>query len=64
MALRDNGPKAFREAFFPSSGPRGYLSPTEVLLVFGIQLFLGLSELKDFNHLLHVLLDSYRDLGA
>jgi hypothetical protein len=29
-----------------------------VLLVFGIQLFLGLSELKDFNHLLHVLLDS------
>jgi hypothetical protein len=26
--------------------------------VFGIQLFLGLSELKDFNHLLHVLLDS------
>jgi hypothetical protein len=26
-----------------------------VLLVFGIQLFLGLSELKDFNHLLHVI---------
>jgi hypothetical protein len=28
MALRDNRPKAFREAFFPSSGPGGYLSPT------------------------------------
>lgn len=28
MALRNNEPKAFREAFWPSSGPRGYLSPT------------------------------------
>jgi hypothetical protein len=28
MALRDNRPKAFREAFLPSSGPGGYLSPT------------------------------------
>jgi hypothetical protein len=28
------------------------------LLVFGIQLLLGLNELKDFNHLLHVLFDS------
>jgi hypothetical protein len=28
MALRNNGPKAFREAYLPSSGPRGYLSPT------------------------------------
>jgi hypothetical protein len=28
MTLRDNGPEAFREAFLPSSGPRGYLSPT------------------------------------
>jgi hypothetical protein len=26
--LRDNRPKAFREAFLPSSGPRGYPSPT------------------------------------
>jgi hypothetical protein len=30
MALRNNGPKAFREAFYPSSGPGGYLSPTTV----------------------------------
>jgi hypothetical protein len=28
VALRDNRPKAFREAFLPSSGPGGYLSPT------------------------------------
>jgi hypothetical protein len=28
MALRNNGPGALREAFLPSSGPRGYLSPT------------------------------------
>jgi hypothetical protein len=28
MALRNNGPKAFREVFWPSSGPGGYLSPT------------------------------------
>jgi hypothetical protein len=28
MALRDNRPKAFHEAFLPSSGPGGYLSPT------------------------------------
>jgi hypothetical protein len=28
MALRNNGHEAFRETFLPSSGPRGYLSPT------------------------------------
>jgi hypothetical protein len=28
MALRGNWPKASREAFLPSSGPEGYLSPT------------------------------------
>jgi hypothetical protein len=28
MALRNNGPRAFRDAFLPSSGPEGYLSPT------------------------------------
>jgi hypothetical protein len=28
MVLQNNGPKAFREAFLPSTGPRGYLSPT------------------------------------
>jgi hypothetical protein len=28
MALRNNGPEALREAFLPSSGPGGYLSPT------------------------------------
>jgi hypothetical protein len=28
MALRNIGPKAFREVFQPSSGPGGYLSPT------------------------------------
>jgi hypothetical protein len=28
VALRNNGPKAFREAFSPSSGPEGYLFPT------------------------------------
>jgi hypothetical protein len=28
MALRNNGPRAFREAFLPSSGPEGYPSPT------------------------------------
>jgi hypothetical protein len=28
MALQDNRPMAFRKAFLPSSGPRGYLSPT------------------------------------
>jgi hypothetical protein len=38
-------------------GKLGFLYRT-VLLVFGIQLFLGLNELKDFNHLLHVLFDS------
>jgi hypothetical protein len=38
------------------------VSLSEVLLVFGIQLFWGLSELQDFNHLLHVLVDSYGDL--
>jgi hypothetical protein len=30
MALRNNGPEAFREAFLPSSGPGGYLPPTTV----------------------------------
>jgi hypothetical protein len=29
MALRNNGPEAFREAFLPSSGPMGDLSPTD-----------------------------------
>jgi hypothetical protein len=29
MALRNNGPRALREAFLPSSGPGGYLSPTQ-----------------------------------
>jgi hypothetical protein len=28
LDLRNNGPGVFREAFQPSSGPRGYLSPT------------------------------------
>jgi hypothetical protein len=28
MTLRTIGPKAFREVFWPSSGPGGYLSPT------------------------------------
>jgi hypothetical protein len=28
MALRNIGPKAFRKVFQPSSGPRGYSSPT------------------------------------
>jgi hypothetical protein len=28
MVLPDNRPKASREAFLPSSGPGGYLSPT------------------------------------
>jgi hypothetical protein len=28
MALRNIGPKAFREVFQPSSGPGGYPSPT------------------------------------
>jgi hypothetical protein len=32
MALRNNGPKAFREVFLPSSGPGGYLSPTVATL--------------------------------
>jgi hypothetical protein len=27
VALQSNGPKAFREAFWPSSGAGGYLSP-------------------------------------
>jgi hypothetical protein len=32
VALRNNGPGVFREAFQPSSGPGGYLSPTLNLL--------------------------------
>jgi hypothetical protein len=28
VALRNNGPRVFREAFQPSRGPGGYLSPT------------------------------------
>jgi hypothetical protein len=31
MALRNIGPKAFREVFQPSSGPGGYPSPTQPL---------------------------------
>jgi hypothetical protein len=38
-------------------GTRGFLYRM-VLLVFDIQLFLGHNELKDFDHLLHVLFDS------
>jgi hypothetical protein len=38
-------------------GTRGFLYRT-VLLVFDTQLFLGLNELKDFDHLVHVLFDS------
>jgi hypothetical protein len=33
VALRDNRPKAFCEAFLPSSGHGGYLSPTAVDLI-------------------------------
>jgi hypothetical protein len=33
MASRSNGPGAFREAFLPSSGPGGYLSPTYDILI-------------------------------
>jgi hypothetical protein len=32
-ALRDNRHKAFREAFLPSSGPGGYLSPTQMISI-------------------------------
>ena len=31
MTLRTIGPKAFREVFWPYSGPGGYLSPTPPL---------------------------------
>jgi hypothetical protein len=34
VALRDNRPKAFREAFSPSSGPGGYLFPTDTMIYF------------------------------
>jgi hypothetical protein len=30
MALQNNGPKAFCDAFLPSSEPGGYLSPTDI----------------------------------